>query len=65
MLPEPANNHSDSTVESDANPLDVKAERALEQLAAILAEIALTTVSDVSIHPDDHIDISGNEAFDT
>ena len=65
MLPEPADNHSDPMVESDAYTLDIKAERALEQIAAILAEIALTTVSDVSIHPDDHSDISGNEAFDT
>lgn len=48
MMPEPANNHSDSTDDSDDHRLDIRAERALEQIAAILAEIA------VGINSNDH-----------
>ena len=65
MSSEPANNHSDSTVQSDSNTLDVKAQRAMEQIAAILAEIALTTVSDESIPADDQGDCVSNKAIGT
>ena len=63
MSPEPANNHSDPTDESDTHKLDIKAERALEQIAEILTEIALTAVSNESIPADDQGDCGSNKGI--
>ena len=65
MLPETAETHSDHRDESDANALDMKAERALEQVAAALAEIAFNVVSANLIPADDQGDCVGNKATGT
>lgn len=65
MLREPADPHSDPVDKSEAKVLDIRAERALEQIAAILVEIALTAVSDDSVPSDDQGDRVSNKAIGT